>query len=86
MVRRLPDPNPVPTSQHAGNTTADNSAAMTAPGSPSQSVPENMIAPVPQVVPSGPEIPVPNTRQSAEGIPDSGGVWRYTPSAGVETR
>ena len=75
-MERLPDPNMIPTSQHAGNTTADNSAAMTAPGSPSQSVPENMIAPTPQLVASGPQIPVDNTREPV----------RYNPDAGVETR
>ena len=36
-------PSLVPTSQHAGNTTSDNSAAQTAPGSASQGVKESDI-------------------------------------------
>jgi hypothetical protein len=74
-METLPSPNMIPTSQHAGNTTADNSEAMTAPGSPSQSVPEDMIAPAPRLVPSA-QIPVDNTREPV----------RYNPDAGVETR
>ena len=81
MVQRLPDPSMIPTSQHAGNTTADNSAAMTAPGSPSQSVPENMIAPVPRLEDSGPRIPVPDTRQPS-GTPGTGEAWKYTTASG----
>ena len=46
-LSRLP-PNPVaPTSQHAGNTTADNAAAMTAPGTASEAVQPGDIRRVP---------------------------------------
>lgn len=82
MVTRLPDPSLIPTSQHAGNVTADNSAAMTAPGSPSQSVAAGMIAAPPRLEPSGAKIPVPDTRQPSASPPGTGRAWKYTPASG----
>jgi hypothetical protein len=83
MVQRLADPGLVPTSQEPGIWGVTNSAAMTAPGS-------EPITPLPApiggqgAVPgmSGPEIPVPNTRQPAAGVPAEGSRWTYTTASG----
>lgn len=81
MVQRLASPPLIPTSQHAGTTTADSQAAMTALGSPSQGMLPSEVDPAPQVTPSGPEIPVPDTRQPS-GTPGTGHAWKYTTASG----
>ena len=72
MVQRLPNPDPVPTSQEAG-TSAGNQAAMTAPGSqPGISGQE-----------SGPQVPVSTQGQPAGEITTP---VRWNTMSGVETR
>jgi hypothetical protein len=75
----LASPPMIPTSQHAGNTTADNSAAQTAPGVPSQSAPPDMVAPVPQLGQSGGKVPVGGMYTDAAR---PAGRWKYTPASG----
>lgn len=82
MVQRLASPPLVPTSQEPGVWAGDNSAAMTAAGSqPVTPLPPPIGGQntVPQT--SGPEIPVPDTRQPS-GMPGTGRAWKYTTASG----
>jgi hypothetical protein len=51
-LSHLADGSMTVTSQHAGNLTVDNSGAMTAPGSPSLSVPQGDVQPAPEIRPA----------------------------------